>query len=145
MYVYGLPWFWWTSIFKNSDIFSTYTVKRRKCQKYTKYYSVSVRFSVSFVKFLGHYTGLVSDVEIPGNPKYRESQKAKKIWQTHNLSIYSWISRGILDKIWQLFFPFDLYAVQTLEHNGTKRNSKFWPYKIDFDLYAGRLTCEYIR
>ena len=29
---------------------------------------------------------------------------------------YSRISRGILDKIWQLFFPFDLYAGQTLEH-----------------------------
>ena len=46
---------------------------------------------VSFAKFLDFrnsdpYTELVSDFEIPGNPKYRESRKAKNFFLTHGLT-----------------------------------------------------------
>ena len=41
----------------------------------------------TFKTRVSNYTGLVSDVEIPGNPKYRESRKAKKNFLTHGLTV----------------------------------------------------------
>ena len=91
------------SIYKNSGIFSIYIPSNVKnipeFLTYVEYFGVSVRFLVSFAKFLdirnqGKYTGLVSTVESRTMSKYWESRKAEIFCQTHGLNWHNTISFG---------------------------------------------------
>ena len=96
---------------KNNRQFSTDNVYFWKCQKYRNFWHFPVDFGLS-VRFLTYFceifdcwkqgscTGLVLTMEIPENPKYRESWKAENFWQTHCLNFISWKCEIIEKIIW---------------------------------------------